>query len=318
MPLHRAHLPQLTGHLFVTDGGLETTLMFHEGVDLPHSAAFPLLGKAQGRALLERYFRTYAGIARARGAGFILEAPTWRANAEWGAKLGHDAAALDSVNRAAIALLERIRREEAGGAPVVISGCIGPRGDGYQAGTPMSIAEATGFHTPQIATFAATEADMVTALTMTYPEEATGVARAASAAGIPAVLSFTVETDGRLPNGTPLGEAITTVDDATGGSVAYFMVNCAHPTHFRDVLERGESWVERIRGVRANASMKSHAELDLADTLDDGDPELLAAQYVELRQRLPRLNVLGGCCGTDQRHVGAICAAWANGDGSGR
>src|SRR5436189_1651192 len=139
---------------------------------------------------------------------------------------------------------------------------------------------------------------MVTVLTINYTEEAVGVARAAEAHGLPSVISFTVETDGRLPTGQPLAEAIDQVDSATGGAPAYFMVNCAHPTHFEAELAGG-AWRERIRGIRANASKLSHAELDEADGLDAGDPAELADDHARLNALLPNLNVLGGCCGTD-------------------
>lgn len=313
MARYRAHLPQLDGRLFVTDGGLETTLIFHDGLDLPLFAAFTLLESESGRDSLVRYFHTYAALARERGAGAVLESPTWRANAEWGAKLGYDAAKLARANTEAMVLLEGIRREyDTDATPVVVSGCVGPRGDGYQAGEMMSAETATAFHAPQIETFAASHADLVTALTMTYADEAVGVARAAQAAGMPVVLSFTVETDGALPDGSPLGDAIARVDDATGGAPTYYMINCAHPSHFDTVLATGGSWRERVRGLRANASTKSHAELDAADTLDDGDPDDLARRYRALRASLPRLNVLGGCCGTDHRHVAAACDAWVD------
>ncbi len=170
--------------------------------------------------------------------------------------------------------------------------------------------EAEAYHATQIGTFADTAADMVTALTMTYADEAIGVTRAAQKAGLPAVISFTLETDGRLPNGQPLGEAIEQVDRETGNGPAYYMINCAHPTHFEAVLEQGAPWVERIGGLRTNASMKSHAELDEAEELDEGDPADLSTRHGALKSRLPKVNVLGGCCGTDARHVGAICEVW--------
>jgi len=132
----------------------------------------------------------------------------------------------------------------------------------------------------------------------------------ADLAGVPAVISFTVETDGRLPSGQPLVEAVEQVDLETDGGPAYFMINCAHPTHFEHLFEDPElAWTERILGLRANASTRSHAELDQAEDLDDGDPEDLGERYAQLRRHLPELRVLGGCCGTDHRHVTAITTA---------
>jgi S-methylmethionine-dependent homocysteine/selenocysteine methylase len=305
-------LPQLSGGLFLTDGGLETTLIFHDGVELPHFASFTLLDSAKGVARLSDYYRRYAEIALAAELGFVFEGASWRANRDWGAKLGYSPAALADVNRRSIALMAELRNElETPTSPMVISGNIGPRGDGYDPGRKMSAAAAEAYHAEQIGTFAETEADMVAAFTMNYVEEAIGAARAAAAANIPAAIAFTVETDGRLPTGQPLKDAVEEVDEATGGAPAYFMINCAHPTHFGSVLASGEPWARRIRGIRANASRRSHAELDGATDLDAGDPAELGRDYRELMRKLPGINVVGGCCGTDHRHVEAICRSIA-------
>ena len=312
-PAGENDLPQLTGDaLFVTDGGLETELVFHDGIDLPAFAAFPLLDNPDTRARLRRYYDGYLTIAREHGAGFVIETPTWRANPDWASQLGYSPEQLDAVNRAAVDLAEEVRAAAtAGGLTAVVSGCVGPRGDGYDPRGAMTADEAERYHAVQIGTFADTSADQVTAITMTNAEEAIGIVRAATAAGIPAAISFTVETDGRLPTGQPLREAIEQVDAETGGGAAYFMVNCAHPTHFSDALERDGAWLQRLVGLRANASSKSHAELDESTELDEGDPADLAARHAGLRERLPAVTVLGGCCGTDARHVAAICAAWS-------
>jgi S-methylmethionine-dependent homocysteine/selenocysteine methylase len=307
---HHASLPQLEGDLFLTDGGIETSLIFHQGLDLPEFAAFVLLDNEEGLDELRRYYEPYVSLARESGTGLVLETPTWRASPGWAARLDVSPEKLDWLNRRAVALMEELRRS-AGDNPVVISGCVGPEGDGYRPAKLLSADAARAYHATQIGTFAGTAADMVTAITMTYADEATGVAQAASDAGLPSVISFTLETDGRLPNGQGLGEAIQAVDEATDGAPAYYMINCAHPTHFDDVLATDEPWRDRIRGLRANASTMSHDELDEAEELDDGDPADLGARYAALRSRLPNLNVLGGCCGTDHRHVGAIRDAWA-------
>jgi S-methylmethionine-dependent homocysteine/selenocysteine methylase len=304
---YRQQLPQLEGDLFLTDGGIETSLIFHQGLDLTEFAAFVLLDDDEGLDQLRSYYEPYVTLAKERGIGFVLESPTWRASPGWAERLGVSVEKLDALNRRAIELMEELRGTPGPeDAPMVISGCIGPEGDGYNPAEMLSSGDARDYHSTQIGTFVDTAADMVTAITMTYPDEAIGVTQAARDAGLPAAISFTVETDGRLPNGQALGEAIEEVDEATGRAPAYYMVNCAHPTHFEAVLATDESWPERIRGLRANASTMSHAELDEAEELDDGDPDDLGARYVGLRDRLPSLNVLGGCCGTDHRHVGAI------------
>jgi len=308
---YRDALPQLTEPLFLTDGGLETTLIFHDGLDLPHFAAYDLLGRPGGADVLRSYLEHYLRIARDRGVGIVLETPTWRASPDWAERLGHSPEELASFNQRSVALLEQLRDEhEVAETPIVISGCVGPRGDGYVVGETMTAAEAEAYHGVQISTLAATAADLVTAITMTYAEEAVGVACAARAAGLPVVISFTVETDGRLPSGQSLREAIEQVDAETAAAPAYFMVNCAHPTHFQHVVAADGVWKSRIRGLRANASKLSHAELDQAEELDEGNPAELAGEYVALRAQLPRLSVLGGCCGTDHRHVEAMSRAW--------
>jgi homocysteine S-methyltransferase len=298
--------------LYVTDGGLETELLFHDGLDLPHFAAFPLLETDAGRVRLERYYREYMGIALSADAGFIAESPTWRANRDWGARVGYDTAALSRVNQLAVEWLRDITRGS-GIVSVKVSGCIGPRGDGYRPDTCMSAEEARRYHAPQADAFAGAGADMVAALTLTHVAEAVGVAMAASDAGIPVALSFTVEVDGRLPDGTPLGQAIAQVDDATGGGPIWFGVNCAHPTHVRPALRDDAGWTSRIGAIRGNASRMSHAELDNADELDAGDPDDFGATHQPLREALSSVAVVGGCCGTDARHVRAAVENWTVG-----
>jgi len=307
---YRRSLPQLDGSLFLTDGGIETTLIFLEGIDLPDFAAFHLLSTADGEAALRKYFRTYADIARRFGTGLILESATWRANADWGARLGYTPQALADANRRAIALLESVREEyETDRTPVVVSGCVGPRGDGYVPSRAMSAEAAEAYHRAQIETFADAGADMVCAITMNYAEEAVGVARAAGRAGMPVAISFAVETDGTLPTGQTLAAAIEQVERDAAGHPSYYMVNCAHPTHVERALTPSGPWIARVRGLRANASRMSHAELNEAPELDAGDPVELGREYADLKARLPQLNVMGGCCGTDHRHVEQIASA---------
>ena len=304
---YRHDLPQIR-EVLLADGGLETTLVFDRGIELTHFAAFPLLDENVGRAALIDYFVSYIEIARRVGAGIVLETPTWRANRDWGALLGYDENALDTSNRAAVAMLEELR----GASPdvtIVISGLVGPRGDGYQPGQQMTAVEAEAYHRAQIATFADTAVDLTTLLTANYVDEAIGFARAGRSVGLPVVVSFTVETDGTLPTGEQLGDAVNAVDEATDAAPVFYGINCAHPDHFVEVLTSGDDWVGRVGLIRANASRMSHAELDEAEELDSGDPDELAAAYVSLRRDHPGIRVIGGCCGTDHRHVGAIADA---------
>lgn len=306
---YRNDLPQLQSELFLTDGGLETTLVFQDGIELPCFAAFDLLKDEAGFEHLHRYFERYIAIARQKGLGFILEAPTWRANPDWGTRLGYDAPSLATANRQAIGLLRKLREQHEAERPLVISGNLGPRSDGYRADARMRADAARAYHALQIETFADTDADMVSAFTLNYVEEATGIVQAARDSAMPVAISFTLETDGRLPSGDTLAQAIERTDQETDGYAAYYMINCAHPAHFAHVLQEDGAWRERIRGLRANASKRSHAELDESTDLDAGDPDELGQRYRELRALLPKLTVLGGCCGTNHRHIEAICAA---------
>ncbi len=313
-PQYRSAPPQLEGGLFLTDGGIETSLIFHDGIELPDFAAFRLLERSDHEAITKRYFDPYLKTAGGVGAGFILESVTWRASADWGKRAGYSAAALRDANRQAVALNQDLRARWAGtiSQPILLSGCLGPRGDGYVPSAVMSADAAQAYHAEQIGTFAETAVDLVTAATLNESAEAIGIARAARDAKLPAVISFTVETDGRLPTGESLADVIRKVDEASEGSVLYFGINCAHPTHFERLLKGEEDWVQRIRAVRANASRLSHEELEACTELDTGNPTEFGEDYVRMRSGHQGLTVLGGCCGTDHRHIEQVahqCAA---------
>ena len=301
-------LPQPTSGYFLTDGGLETTLVFLRDIELPDFAAFPLLDSDAGRRALTDYFVPYLELAERVDRGFIIDTPTWRANPDWATELGYDAAGLAAVNRRAVAFARDIAASRPG-LDVIVDGVIGPRGDGYIVGSTMSAGDAAGYHALQTEAFAEAGADLITAVTMTYAQEAIGIVRAGTASGLPVVVSFTVETDGTLPSGQSLSEAIAEVDEATDSAAAYFMINCAHPTHFDHLIADEAPWLGRLKGIRANASPLSHAELDAAEELDRGDPDDLARHYRSLSDRLPELRVVGGCCGTDHQHVSRMADA---------
>jgi homocysteine S-methyltransferase len=307
--MYRDALPQLSDEVFLTDSGIETDLIFNEGIELPEFASFVLVDDARGSAVLDAYFRRHADIGVQHGCGVVLEAPTWRASRDWGARLGYSPAELRRVNVSAVDLLGRVRADyqESSSPAVVVSGCIGPRADAYRPAERMTEDEAQDYHREQIEILAETDADMVHAMTMTYAAEAIGIARAAAHAGVPVAISFTTETDGRLPDGTSLADAVAAVDAASDGAPAYYGVNCAHPSHFESALPGGAAG--RVRCIRANASRMSHAELDESPTLDAGDPGELAGDYVRLREQHAGLSIFGGCCGTDARHVRAIADA---------
>jgi S-methylmethionine-dependent homocysteine/selenocysteine methylase len=304
MTSHRAPT-QPAGGRFVADGGMETDLIFHHGVELPHFASFPLVQRPEGRAMLERYYAGYARIARRVGAGLMLDSPTWRANPDWGELLGYSTRSLNDINRRTIEWLTQLREVYAPDlTQVLISGVVGPRGDGYRPDGSSDPDEAAAYHLPQLEAFADAGADLATAYTLTDVGEAVGIVEAAREVGISVAISFTVETDGRLAGGASLAQAVDEVDGA--GGPEYFLVNCSHPTHIARALADRGPWRRRIRGLRPNASIKSHAELDQADELDEGDPAALAAALGLLMDALPAVSIIGGCCGTDARHVAAL------------
>ncbi len=311
MSKYRNELPQLSGDLFLTDAGIETDLIFNQGIEIREFATHTLLPDPHGRESVANYFRGFLALANKYNMGFVLDSQTWKAHLHWAEDLAATEQELHGANKDAITFIAELRDEFSGNnKPIVLNGLIGPRGDAYAPEARLAASEAEEYHARQIGWLAETEVDMVTALTFTQSDEAIGVVRAAQSAGLPVVISFTVETDGRLPTGQPLNEAIAAVDEATEGAAAYFMVNCAHPDHFFDVLD-DSAWSRRIRGLRCNASRLSHEELDECEVLDDGDPVELANQYKALTTTMPWLNVFGGCCGSDLRHVDKIARAVA-------
>lgn len=294
------------GSVAVTDGGIETDLIHRRGAQLTDFAAFPLVETPEGRALLRSYFDDYAGIASAHGHALILESPTWRANPDWGGRLGYSVQDLTAVNIAAIELMKDLRRSyaETVDGDVIVSGTVGPRYDGYSAADEIEPAAAADYHRPQLAAFADAGADRATAYTISYVGEAIGIVQAARQVGIPIAVSFTVETDGRLASGIPLADALRRVDDVAAPD--FFLVNCAHPSHVEVALTVPGEWTRRIAGTRTNASPAGHDDLDAAVERGDGTPEEFAAAQHRLMNRLPHLSIVGGCCGTDARHIAAI------------
>lgn len=292
----------ITGTDWVTDGGLETDLIFNRGIDLPEFAAFPLVGTTEGIAALTTYYRDYLDIARAAEAGVILETPTWRASQDWAERLGISTGSLRQLQHQSVALVKQVLEGHDSG-PTLVSGSIGPRGDGYLASIATSD-EAAEYHAPQASALAEGGADLVHAMTMTGAAEGIGVVQAARAAGLPVAVSFTVETTGRLPDGSMLSEAVAAVEAAAPAD--WYGMNCAHPQHLLNALNDSGDWQQRIRFLRPNASTLSHTELDAMEILDTGDLDLLIRSTADVRARVPSIAVLGGCCGTDSSHIAAL------------
>ena len=301
----------MDGSVFLTDGGLETDLIFHRGIELPEFASFVMHESPAAEAVLREYFEEFLRIAAEGSFGLVLETATWRASRDWGSRLGYDADRLGATNERAVQFLQDVVAEHAD-ATVVVSGCVGPRGDAYADLGPASADEALAYHQPQVDVLAGSGVQLVSALTLTNVAEAIGFVRAAEGCSVPSVVSFTVETDGRLPSGMTVPEAIATVDSETDAAAAYFMLNCAHPDHLAPALRDQDPVLDRVRGVRANASRLSHAELDESAVLDEGHPEEFGIELVALHHDRPQIDILGGCCGTDARHIAAIANAYRN------
>ncbi len=307
MATYRSNLPQIKSGIFLVYTGMETDLIFKQGVDLPGFASYPLLESDEGRAWLKSYFSNMIEIGTALDCGVILESPTWVANRDRAGEIGYSPKQLRDLNIRAIELMSEVRKNTAD-LPTLLSGNVGPSDDAYAPSDQMSSKQAEDYHAEQIATLAETEVDLISGHTIAYPAEAIGIVRAANQFDLPVIIAFTVETDGHLPTGTPLSEAIAEVDAATDGYASYFMIICAHPEHFQDVLT-GEPWMQRLKGLVVNASRCSHAELDNAEELDSGDPVELGHQLAEIRRMQPQINIVGGCCGTDMRHISQIAKA---------
>ncbi|MEM1079400.1 MAG: homocysteine S-methyltransferase family protein [Pseudomonadota bacterium] len=302
-------IQQLTqaDRFYVTDGGLETYMIFDKGHELPCFSAAALLDTAQGCADLTAYFERYISIAKGAGRRFVLDAPTWRAGTAWAGPLGQTLKQVMETNARAVAFVAALRAEhETPDCPILINGLVGPAGDAYAPDSEVSRQDALLIHAPQIHALGRAGVDMISAMTLTHAEEAIGIVQAAKEIDLPVVIAFTLETDGRLPSGSSLEAAIAQVDGATDAGPLYYMINCAHPDHFAALLDPQAEWTGRIGGLRSNASRMSHAELDAAEVLDDGNPVELGALSAALASRLPSIRVIGGCCGTDHRHVACI------------
>ncbi len=291
-------LPHETDRKFLVYAGTGTDLIFNHGVELPGFASFPLLENPETRAILAQQMRDLVELSADMGLGCILDAPTWMANADRAAPLGYDAERLRAVNKDGVALMEEVR-QGSGRDDVLVSACIGPRYDPYADIPPISVGQARAYHNAQLSALKETSVDLVTGYTFNRTGEAAGCILASQDIGLPIIMSLVVETDGCLADGTPLIDAIDQIEAQTDGSALFYMVNCAHPTHFADVIKAHP----RLKGVVANASSCSHAELDEAEELDDGDPVQLGQEIAAAMRDNPSIQVFGGCCGTDMRHL---------------
>lgn len=299
--------PRLEGKFYLTEGGTETEVLYKWGFELPEFAMFPLLDDPKADDVIRNMFRRYLDVAAEQNTGVLLNGHDYRASPDWGAKLGYSDEGLREMQRRTIQFLDEMRAEYADRvSDVYIAACIGPRGDAYGTGGEITADEAEDYHSVQMQNLDGTAADMAVAATFNNVPEAIGVIRAASGVGMPIGVSLTLTPEGRLRSGPTLREAIETVDEATASAAAWFGTNCAHPIEFEDALTDEGPWLDRLRYIRPNAAKMDKIALCSLGHLEDGDPVELGEQMGEIARRLPRADIIGGCCGTDERHLSEI------------
>ena len=299
--------PRLDNKFYLTEGGSETEIMYKWGFELPEFEMYPLLDNPQADEIIRNMFRRYFEVAAQHDTGMLLNGHDYRASPDWGAKLGYSPEALRNMQHRVIDFLDGMRAEYADRvSDVYIAACIGPRGDAYGSGGEITADEAEDYHSVQLKNLDGTAADMAVAATFNNVPEAIGVIRAANGAGRPIGVSLTLTPEGRLRSGPGLGEAIETIDEATDGGAAWFGTNCSHPLEFEPALAEQGPWLDRLRYIRPNAARMDKIALCSLGHLEDGDPVELGGQMGEVARRLPRADIIGGCCGTDERHLSEI------------
>ncbi len=303
-------LPQLTGKLCLTEGGIETYMQYKKGHAFRHFCLFDLMDRPEARADLRTYHEDLIKVALKHKVGAILDGVHYRTSRDWGELLGYSKQGLKEVVIQGIEFYKDLARQyQTADSPMPVSGVVGPRGDAYKVGRIMSADEAEDYHAEQLETMKQAGADFATALTFSQVDEAIGVVRAAQAIDLPVVVSFALGAGGRLKTGVDLSDAIETVDEATGNGPVYFMINCTHPVDFAPAFKAPGPWVKRLCGLRPNASSLAHGVLCQLGHLEEGNPVELGQQMADMARRFSHITVWGGCCGTDAVHVDEIAKA---------
>lgn len=301
--------PRLDGRFYLTEGGAETEIMYKWGFELPEFAMFTLLDNPEADEVIRNMYRRYFDVAAAHDTGILAMGHDYRASPDWAQKLGYSAADLTRFQHRTMQFLDDVRAEYADRvSDAYITACIGPRGDAYGTGGDISASEAEDYHAVQLGNLEGTAADMAVAATFNNIPESIGVIRAANRMGIPIGVSLTLTPEGRLRSGPTLREAVETIDEVTGGAAEWFGTNCAHPLEFEPALDDAGPWLDRLRYVRPNAAKMDKLALCELGHLEDGDPVELGEQMGEVARRFPRADILGGCCGTDERHLSEIAS----------
>lgn len=293
--------------LYLAEGGQETEIMYRHGHALPHFAMFTLLEKPQAVADMQDMYRRYLDTAASHGFAALIGGLDYRASPDWGDLLGYSREGLADLQLAAIEFLREVAQPYSDQLPDIrIAGCVGPRGDAYSLNQSITAEEAEDYHSVQIATLKQAKVDLVSAMTLNSVAEAVGIARAASTAGLPVCIGFTLDSRSRLQSGPTLREAIEAVDREAGDSKPdFFGINCSHPAEFEPALEPGD-WIQRIRSLRPNAALMDKIELCQLGHLEEGDPRELGELMGDLARRYPHIDIWGGCCGTWDKHLDAI------------
>lgn len=295
------------GVLYLTEGGQETELMYKHGHDLPEFALYPMLDDPAAVSDLTDMYRRYLTVAAEHGFVPLMGGLDYRASPDWGAKLGYSLPQLAEFQLRSLDFLCSVAEPFRADLPeVLVAGVVGPRGDAYGHEHTMDADEAEDYHGVQLATLRQAEVDLVSGLTFADVPEAVGLARAAASAGLPLSVSFMVDRTGRLTTGSTLKDAVEAVDEQAGASRPdFYGINCSHPSELEAALVPGP-WLERLRMLRPNASPADKQELCEIGHLESGDPAELGDQLAALGERLPQVDVWGGCCGTWDDHLRAL------------
>lgn len=303
-------LPQLNGQICLTEGGIETYMQYKKGHELKSFCLFDLMNDPDAVSDLRVYHERLIEVALKHKVGAILDGIHYRTSRDWGELLGYSRQGLKEIVIRGVEFYKDLARQyQTAHSPMPVSGVVGPRGDAYAIGHIMTAAEAQDYHAEQIETMKLAGADFATALTFSQVDEAIGVVRAAQTFDFPVVVSFALGADGHLKTGVPLADAITAVDQATQNGPAYYMINCTHPVDFASAFEDPGPWINRVCGLRPNASSLAHGVLCQLGHLEEGNPDELAEQMADMANRFPHINVWGGCCGTDYAHIDKIASA---------
>ncbi|WP_286238828.1 homocysteine S-methyltransferase family protein [Neptuniibacter halophilus] len=294
------------GRLYLTEGGTETEIMYKYGFELPHFAMFPLLDNPAAVTKMRDMFRYYLDVVAKHKLCALIGGLDYRASPDWGKLLGYSDAGLAEANLQSIDFLRDVAAEYAHDIEqTLIQGLIGPRGDAYQQGHTITAEAAEDYHAIQLTTLKKAGVDLALAITFNNVEESIGVARAAKTIGVPLAISLTLNRNSTLGDGTPLADAIEQIDQATDHSVEFYSINCSHPIEYEPAIDGGP-WLQRVRGVRPNASKMEKVALCKIGHLESGDPVELGEQCGELAKRYPHMDIWGGCCGTWDQHLDQI------------